>query len=211
MPSERGYQRAYAERHADRWFIISAKYGLIHPDGVIDPYEQTLAGARVAVRREWARRVFQEMESAGLTAGCKTFLWLAGQAYQKELSKLLHAHEHIDPLAGMGIGHRLGWLKAQAGGGFAVAQRPNAPTQIPRSPAKQRPAHLERESGAPVIELTFAEVAELVGGLPASAYKDAAWWSDRVGHPQSQDGWLAAGYRVGSANRALQTVTIRRA
>lgn len=108
------YQRAYAEECADRWFIISAKYGLVHPDNVIEPYEQTLAGAPVAARREWARRVFRQMESAELTAGRKTFLWLAGQAYQKELRVLLHAQEHIDPLAGMPFGHRLAWLKARS-------------------------------------------------------------------------------------------------
>ncbi len=182
------YQRAYAERHADRWFIISAKYGLIHPDAVIDPYEQTLSGAPVAARREWARRVFQQMESAGLTAECKTFLWLAGQAYQKELSKLLDAHEHIDPLAGMGIGHRLGWLKAKAEGRTIAPQGPIKTTPSPPSPASQDAMRHEqkpttprrrgtsrylpltdylRESGAPVIELTFAEVANLVGGLPS--------------------------------------------
>jgi len=30
--------RAYAEAHADAWYVLSAKYGLVHPDRVIEPY-----------------------------------------------------------------------------------------------------------------------------------------------------------------------------
>ena len=33
--------RAYALRHADRWYILSAKHGLVPPEEVIDPYETT--------------------------------------------------------------------------------------------------------------------------------------------------------------------------
>ena len=224
------YQRAYAEKHADRWFILSAKYGLIHPDAVIEPYEQTLTGASVATRREWARRVFGQMESAGLTNERKRFLWLAGQAYQRELSRLLHAHEHAAPLTGMRIGERLAWLKAQAEGGAAAAPQPIATARAHHAPAKleavrreRKPVTLRRsgaskyqpladflrKSAKPVIRLTFAEVAALVGGLPTSAFKYAAWWSDGGGHPQSQLGWLAAGYRVESFDRGNQMVTFR--
>lgn len=224
------YQRAYAEKHADRWFIISAKYGLIHPDDVIEPYEQTLTGASVATRREWARRVFGQMESAGLREGCKRFLWLAGRAYQKELSSLLHTHGHISPLDGMRFGNRLAWLKAQAEGGFAAAPQPIAQARVQPVPVPQgavrrvrRPATLRRsgaskyqpladflrESAKAQIRLTFAEVADLVGGLPPSAYKYSAWWSNKGGHHQSRVGWLAAGYRVESADRNHLTVEFR--
>ena len=30
--------RTYAEREADRWFILSAKYGLVEPDAVLHSY-----------------------------------------------------------------------------------------------------------------------------------------------------------------------------
>lgn len=34
--------RRFAERNSDRWFILSAAYGLLDPDRVIEPYEKTL-------------------------------------------------------------------------------------------------------------------------------------------------------------------------
>src|ERR1700722_4703764 len=34
--------RCYVEAIGCAWFILSAKHGLIHPDDVISPYEQTL-------------------------------------------------------------------------------------------------------------------------------------------------------------------------
>lgn len=44
--------RDYAEQNYDDWWILSAKHGLLDPDGdPIEPYDETLSGARVAKRR----------------------------------------------------------------------------------------------------------------------------------------------------------------
>jgi hypothetical protein len=48
--------------------------------------------------------------------------------------------------------------------------------------------------GEEVIGMRFEEVEFLVGGLPASAYKRPAWWSNTDSHIQSEFGWMAAGY-----------------
>jgi hypothetical protein len=38
---------AYAEATCDRWYILSAKHGLVHPDTVLEPYDVRLgAGPR---------------------------------------------------------------------------------------------------------------------------------------------------------------------
>ena len=34
--------KEYAINNCDRWYILSAKYGLIPPDAIIKPYEKTL-------------------------------------------------------------------------------------------------------------------------------------------------------------------------
>ena len=81
--------RRYAESHAGRWFILSAKYGLVAPDQVIDPYEQTLNTMAARERREWARRVHGQMWGARMLRPGVRFVWLAGAAYQNELSKLI--------------------------------------------------------------------------------------------------------------------------
>jgi len=44
---------AYAQRlRAKRIFILSAKYGLLDPDDIIDPYEQTLKTSLCSTRCE---------------------------------------------------------------------------------------------------------------------------------------------------------------
>jgi len=114
--------RAYAEQHADRWFILSAKHGLVDPDAVIARYEQTLRGATEKERRAWAQRVFAQMTRAHLLRPETTLLWLAGAVYKKHLSSLLHEFAQSDPLAGMKFGPRLAWLKrALAGPGSGSA------------------------------------------------------------------------------------------
>ena len=105
------YMRAYAEDHADRWFILSAKFGLVAPDVVMESYEQTLNGASISVRRAWADRVAGQMREQRILRPGVSFLWLAGQAYQKHLSQILVDYEQIDPLVGKRIGERLAWLK----------------------------------------------------------------------------------------------------
>lgn len=102
--------RRYAIAHSDRWFILSAKYGLVHPDAMIEPYEVTLKGMRASERRAWAQQVYRQMSETGLLATGNRFLWLAGQAYQEDLAPHLAPFPQCDPLKGMKIGERLRWL-----------------------------------------------------------------------------------------------------
>lgn len=68
------YMRKYAECHADRWFILSAKYGLVVPETILEAYEQTLNGASVADRRKWADEVYAQMRRVGLLHEGVSFL-----------------------------------------------------------------------------------------------------------------------------------------
>jgi hypothetical protein len=64
--------------------------------------------------------------------------------------------------------------------------------------------HLQ-EVGRPRIEMTFAEVAEVIGErLPGSAYQYPAWWSSDPKHSQST--WLDADYTA-TPNLTAQKVT----
>jgi hypothetical protein len=56
--------RRYAEQVADRWFILSAKHGLLNPSKVIAAYEQTLTRMPVEERRTWALQVALAIERA---------------------------------------------------------------------------------------------------------------------------------------------------
>jgi len=52
------------------------------------------------------------------------------------------------------------------------------------------------KDGSPMITLSFATIARIVGGLPQSASDYRSWWSDERGssrHVQAR-AWTAAGY-----------------
>ncbi len=54
--------RAYAEANADRWYILSAEYGLVRPDQTLEPYERTLNRMGSADREAWAARVRHQLD-----------------------------------------------------------------------------------------------------------------------------------------------------
>jgi len=103
--------RDYVEAHALPWFILSAKYGLVNPDQVIQPYNLTLKDMAADERRAWARMV-----ASGLQGKCEkgTFIIIfAGQYYREYLIPVIEGWgcEIEVPLRGLGIGQQLKWLK----------------------------------------------------------------------------------------------------
>lgn len=107
--------RTYAEREHDEWWILSAKHGLLNPDGEpIEPYEETLTNAGVKERRAWADSVVSEMELEGLFGGSVTFVVHAGKAYYEDLAPRLERHESVDveiPTKGLAFGETQAWYK----------------------------------------------------------------------------------------------------
>lgn len=99
--------RDYAEQNHDEWWILSAKHGLLHPDGEpIEPYDETLSGARVARKREWAEKVSEQLDEKGLLSGDMTLVLHAGKDYYEELLPLIEGNGvSIEiPTEGLGIG-----------------------------------------------------------------------------------------------------------
>ena len=102
--------RAYVEKTGRPWFILSAKYGLVHPETVICPYEQTLTNMRINARLAWARQVLSQLEPH--LDGVRSVVFLAGKRYRELLKPDLRARD-IDvsvPMRGLPIGKQLGWL-----------------------------------------------------------------------------------------------------
>ena len=52
------------ERTCDRWFVLSAKHGLVEPDRVLEPYDETLKDASVGDRRRWSAAVLAALDQA---------------------------------------------------------------------------------------------------------------------------------------------------
>jgi hypothetical protein len=72
----------YAERTCDRWFVLSAKYGVLDADDVIAPYDETLTNKPIAARRAWSTTVLQQLEERLGDLSGKTFEIHAGAAYR---------------------------------------------------------------------------------------------------------------------------------
>lgn len=101
----------YAEHNSDSWSILSAKYGLINPIDVIEPYDETLNNMPVRARRAWARRVLDKLLPQ-INVGDR-IVFLAGIKYREHLiPPLSQRGYHIEvPMEGLGIGEQLSWLK----------------------------------------------------------------------------------------------------
>lgn len=104
--------RAYVERLGQPWLILSAKYGLVHPDQVIEPYNLTLNGMGVADRRRWSNTVMSQLQPH--LNGVNEVVFLAGRSYCQYLEPQLvkRGIAVLDPMKGLQIGRRLSWLNA---------------------------------------------------------------------------------------------------
>jgi hypothetical protein len=102
--------RIYAERRGC-WFILSALHGLVDPTEIIAPYDVTLKKLPAAKRREWGRKVREQMENGGLIG--LPFVALAGKDYVQPLTD---AGVIVgQPMKGKSIGKQLQWLNQENG------------------------------------------------------------------------------------------------
>lgn len=103
--------RGYCEANHDQWYILSAKHHLLAPDGPpIEPNNETLSGALVAKRREWAETTVEEMRSKGLFENDPTLVIHAGKDYYEELLPRLPDNVSVRiPTEGLAQGEILAW------------------------------------------------------------------------------------------------------
>ena len=124
----------YARQNADRVYILSAKYGLVPEDAVIEPYDETLNGQPPARRREWSEKVLDQ-----LARECDIredhFILLAGRDYcEYLLPRLPHA---TLPLGRLPLGKRIEFLHRHTGGnadgaGYAALRLHQLFERLPR-------------------------------------------------------------------------------
>lgn len=107
--------RSYAEEQHDDWWILSARHGLLEPEGEpIEPYNETLKDAGIEERQEWAERVHGQMQDHGLLEGGAIFVVHAGEDYYGELQPLLEQHDGVSvelPTKGLRFGETISWYK----------------------------------------------------------------------------------------------------
>jgi hypothetical protein len=123
--------RKWAELHADAWAVQSARYGVVEPDKVIEPYDTTITdrspfGRPRLTPKEigtWLYASVQAWRSRFATATqAPALVILAGRDYWQWLIGRRVAFG--TPLDGRGIGERLRWLKQHAAEAPTAEERP---------------------------------------------------------------------------------------
>ncbi len=95
-------------QHPDAIYILSAKYGLLDLEKIIEPYEQTLNTMKIREVKDWALDVIDQMQGK-INFQNDEIIFLAGERYRKFLMPL--CRNATAPLKGLGIGRQLQWLK----------------------------------------------------------------------------------------------------
>jgi hypothetical protein len=102
--------RNIVESSGARWFILSARYGLVAPDAEIEPYERTLNTLGVAERKAWAKGVLDKLLPK--LVGEDRVVMFAGQRYREFLVEPLRKQgiKVEVPMAHLGLFKQLAWL-----------------------------------------------------------------------------------------------------
>jgi len=99
----------YAEMfYKDRWCILSAKYGFLKPDMLIEPYDKTFRNT--VLTREIIERLRRQAEELELTK-YSSVLVLGGKAYVEVCKKVFQGKIIHAPLLGLGYFRAVKLLK----------------------------------------------------------------------------------------------------
>ena len=99
-------KREYGETVGDSWYIVSAEYGLLAPNEVVETYDTHISEVDI---RAWEEQVSGELpDLQGATVQV-----LAGEEYIQALDLTLDLYaENVEyPTRGLSIGKRMQWLK----------------------------------------------------------------------------------------------------
>jgi hypothetical protein len=103
--------KCYAVIMGNAWRILSAKHGLLHPETIIEPYDESLNTRAAAERQGWAVRVSKALREQFPADQWKLII-LAGKAYREPLVGMLETYGYkVEvPMQGLGIGQQIKWL-----------------------------------------------------------------------------------------------------
>lgn len=118
-------RRAYAEKFGQRWFVLSARHGLVPPNVIIKPYDLTLSQLCQLDRMAWAVGVVQSLlsEMTGDFVSDSFSIELhAGEDYSEPLRQLLPAVgiQYDWPVRGMSQGDQMRWYTQAIERGFVL-------------------------------------------------------------------------------------------
>lgn len=94
----------YCKQRNIKYFILSAKYGLISPDQIISPYNLSLNNMNKTEKKNWYMKVNKQLYDEGIEEA----IILAGKNYHEGLNI-----KKIMVLPSKGIGYQLHFLQNQ--------------------------------------------------------------------------------------------------
>lgn len=211
-------RRSYVEGTCDRWFILSAKHGLVSPDELLNPYEDCLNEKTAAAKRDWATSLLAQL-TAVLDLVGTTFEVHAGSSYRNFglVEELRHRGATVEvPAEHLSQGGQLAFY-AHLGEGTGVEMAPALAEEADTSrgvPAGGSYLPLGEYLGgldSSTEQLTFAQIERILGRpLPPSSRRHRAWWAnDSEGTHSHARSWLGKGWLVDSVDLG-GTVRFRR-
>lgn len=217
-------QRRAVEASCARWFILSAKHGLLSPDTVIEPYEETLKNTPARCKRTWSRRVLGQLRHELGELDDVHFEIHAGQDYYAYglVEGLSDAGATIElPTEGLSMGQKLSYYGDGRPDGPRRPQTPDAssgcgrrtpPPDVPVPRGKYRPLYEYLEAlGDDRWDAWFTEVEDVLGvRLPESARNHLAWWANETATHTHARAWIAAGFHTTNVNLPDERVSFVR-
>jgi hypothetical protein len=96
-----------AERYFDKWFILSAKHGLVSPGTQLKPYNFTLNNFSRSEKNKWGQNTFKQLLEIIKPGDSISFF--AGENYREHLEPLLTQYgvKVSTPMNGLSIGRQL--------------------------------------------------------------------------------------------------------
>jgi uncharacterized HhH-GPD family protein len=153
-------RRAYAESTGEPWLILSAEYGLVDPDQVIEPYDRSLKDESPKYRSRWAHEVSVQVIERCRHLGVESVEVHAGASYLE--SGLIAALNRagikvIWPLRGRRIGEQLEWYSTRG----STSDRRVSVSSIPDRSFDGLLRRISR------LEKEVAELSQRLHGIPS--------------------------------------------
>jgi len=105
------YSYEYAKKlNPDKIFVLSAKYGLLEMNQVIEPYNETLNTKTKIEKMLWSEKIETQLIEKGIDLKNDNIIFLSGKNYRENLIK--HINNYLIPLKGLSIGNQLKYLKS---------------------------------------------------------------------------------------------------
>ena len=121
------YARTWVTGNGWPWHVLSAEHGLVDPDRVLEPYDTRF---RQSAPSEWVDEVWQSLLER-YDGRPVHFKLLAGLLYRVQLMRRIQDHPGWTaeaPLAGLGIGQQVAWLRERT---VKARRYPGAPPACP--------------------------------------------------------------------------------